>query len=277
MNGAPHNDAACEPVRGHLDAYLSGELPDETSREVRRHLENCPQCTAELETRARVRTQLQAAVRAAGVPPNLESRIRHAVRGEVSRPRTGLWAVAAAAAVILCAVLVNLWRVHTNPEEAILRKTTGRLAAVLKVGLRDHLQCAVFRKYSKQPDPGREMAADLGPGFADLVPLVQAKLPADFRVIQGHHCEAGGRQYTHLIISGAAGGKLVSLILTRKRPGESLNGGVEQTGVDRFQVVAFETRDYLAYVISDLDASGNLQLEAALAPVVRGFLPEDAW
>jgi hypothetical protein len=89
-----------------------------------------------------------------------------------------------------------------NPEQAILRKTSGRLAAVLNVGLRDHLHCAVFRKYSKQPVAAAQMAADLGPEFAGLVPLVQAKLPADFRVIQGHHCTAGGRQYTHLIVAG---------------------------------------------------------------------------
>jgi hypothetical protein len=42
--------------------------------------------------------------------------------------------------------------------------------------------------------------------------------------------------------------------------------------VDRFQVVGFMSRDYLVYVISDLDASRNLQLEAILAPLVRGYV-----
>jgi anti-sigma factor (TIGR02949 family) len=267
-------DAACGKVRGHLDSYLSRELPEETSREVQRHLESCRACAAELETRTRVRAQLQAAVRATPVPVGLEAEVRRAVRGEVSRPRTGLWAVAAAAAVILCVGLVNLLRVKTNPEEAILQKTSGRLAAVLNVGLRDHLHCAVFRKYSKQPVAARQMAADLGPGFANLVPLVQAKLPDDFRVIQGHRCNAGGRQYTHLIMAG--GGKIVSLVLTRKQPGESLSGGIHQAGVDRFQVVGFESHDYLAYVVSDLDAQQNLQWAANLAPALRAYLAAHA-
>lgn len=271
------NTAACGKVRGHLDSYLSRELPEETSREVQRHLESCPLCAAELETRARIRAQLQAAVRATPVPGGLEAKVRRAVRGEVSRPRTGLWAVAAAAAVIVCVALVSFLRVKTDPEEAILRKTSGRLAAVLNVGLRDHLQCAVFRKYSKQPVAARQMAADLGPAFADLVPLVQAKLPGDFRIIQGHHCSAGGRQYTHLIISGGAGGgKTVSLILTRRQSGESLSGGIHQAGVDRFQVVGFESHDYLAYVISDLDAQQNLQWAATLAPTLREYLAAHA-
>jgi len=274
MNTGPHakndGDATCEQMRAHLDAYLSRELPDATSQEVQRHLEICSRCTADLETRASIRAQLQAAVRAATVPGGLEAKIRRAVRGRVSRPRTGLWAVAAAAAVILCVILIGVLRVQSNPEEAILRKTSGRLAAVLKVGLRDHLECAVFRKYSKQPVDASQMAADLGPAFADLAPLIQAKLPHNFRVIQGHRCKAGGRQYTHLIMSG--GGKTVSLILTRKEAGESLSGGIHQAGVDRFQVVGFESHDYLAYVISDMDAGQTLQLEADLAPTVREYL-----
>jgi len=269
MNG----DAACEKVRTHLDSYLSRELPAETSGEVQRHLESCPLCAAELETRASVRRQLQAAVRATPVPAGLEANVRRAVRGETARPRTGLWAIAAAAAVILCVALVSRLLVDSNPEEAILRKTSGRLAAVLNVGLRDHLHCAVFRKYSKQPETAREMAADLGPGFADLIMLVQTKLTGDFRIIQAHHCDAGGRHYTHFIIAGGAGGgKIVSLVLTRRQSGESFTGGIHQTGVDRFQVVGFESHDYLAYVISDLDAQQNLQLAANLAPTVREYL-----
>ena len=64
--------------------------------------------------------------------------------------------------------------------------------------------------------------------------------------------------------------------MTRKLPSESLSGGIYQAGVDRFQVVGFQSHDYLAYVISDLDASQNLQLEAALAPVVREYLAAHA-
>lgn len=262
--------AGCTRIRELLDAYLSRELPEEAAREVQRHLETCPQCAEEFSARARIRAQLQAAVRATPVPSTLEARVRRVVTGPAARPRTGLWAVAAAAAVILCAALVFQLRFVGHPEEAILRKASGRLAAVLKVGLRDHLQCAVFRKYSRQPLPASEMAADLGPEFAGLVPLVEAKLWGDYRVIQAHHCDAGGRKYTHLILT--AGDRIVSVILTRKQPGESLDGGIHQTGVDRFQVVGFESHDYLAYVISDLDAQENLALAASLAPGLRQYL-----
>jgi len=263
-------NSACDKLGGQLDLYLSHELAEEARLEVERHLESCPACAAELETRARVRAQLQAAVRATPVAAGLEARVRRAVRTPATRPRTGLYAVAAAAAVVICVALVSFLRTKHNPEEAILAKTPKHLATLLNVGLRDHLHCAVFRKYSKQPEPAQQMAAELGPEYAGLVPLIQAKLPAGFEMIQAHHCTAGGRQYTHFIIAG--GGKLVSLILTRARPDESMSNGIYQAGVDRFQVVGFETQDLLAYVISDLDAQQNLRWTANLASAVRQYV-----
>ena len=266
---------ACQAVRARLDDHLSGELPEEASREMREHLATCPQCAAELAASASLRAQVRAAVRAMQAPAGFEARIRRALRaaegGSGARRRTGLWAVAAAAAVILCAALLNVLRVQSNPEKAILRKAAGPMAAVLRVGLRDHLECAVFREYSKEPLPAAEMAAELGPGFADLTPLLQSKV-GDFRVIQAHHCEAGGRQFTHFILFG--NGKVVSVLLTRQRPGEWLSAGIHQSGVDRFQVVVFESGNELAYVISDLDVQRNLQLAASVAPTIREFLTE---
>jgi len=257
-----------------LDAYVSGELPPDVRWEVDAHLAICSDCAAEFAGAARLRHHLQAAVRATPLPPALQPRVLRALRSAATRPRTGLWAVAAAAAVILCFVLVNMLRVASDPEEAILKKTTGRLAAVLNVGLRDHLHCAVFRKYSKATEPASQMSADLGAAFAPMATLIQAKLPSNFRIIQGHRCEAGGRQFTHFIVAGRD--KIASVILTTRLPGESLAGGIHQTGADRFQVVGFQTGRYLIYVISDLDAQQNLQVASGLAPSLRAFLAQTA-
>lgn len=259
---------SCEDTRRCLDSYLSNELPVETSQEVLRHLETCPQCAAELSARVRVRAGLRAAVRRTPVPAGLEARIRQAWR---ARPVFRWYPLATAAAVVVvCLAILGLWRLRADPEDAILREASTRLSAVLNVGLRDHLRCAVFRKYSKQPESSAQMAADLGPQFAGLVPLVQAKLPAGFQIIQGHLCKYGDRPYVHLIVT--SGNKLLSVILTRKRPGESMNAGIAQGGVDRFQVVGFESRDYLIYAVSDLDTQQSLQLAANMAPAVRAYL-----
>jgi anti-sigma factor (TIGR02949 family) len=261
----------CDRVRAQLDAYLSRELPEAERAEVERHLATCPQCAAELEGGTRLRAQLQTAVRATAVPSGLEARVRGAVRRQPARPpRTGLYAVAAAAAIIVCVYMIHQLRVNRNPEDAILAKDTGRFGTILNIGLRDHLTCAVFRKYSKQPEPAAQMAAELGPEFAGLVPLIQTKLPADFRIIQAHRCNVAGRQYVHFIIR--AGGKLMSVILTRAEPGEWLDNGIQQTGVDHYQVVGFESQGELAYVISDMDAQQNLLWAANLAPTLRQYL-----
>ena len=270
MSVIDSGEAACQKTVGYLDSYLGNELPVETNHAVLRHLESCPRCAAELATRSRVRASLRAAVRATSVPAGLEARVRRAVRAQRSRARAGWFTVATAAIVVICFAIVNLKRSH-SPEEAILNTASGRLAAVLNVGLRDHLHCAVFRKYSRQPEAAAQMAEQLGPRFAELLPLVKAKLPADFRILEGHRCTAGGRrEYVHFIVDAA--GKLLSVVLTAKRPGERLGDGIYQEGVDRFQVVGFESHGYLAYVISDFDAQRNLQLAAAMAPALREYL-----
>lgn len=45
-----------------------------------------------------------------------------------------------------------------------------------------------------------------------------------------------------------------------------------QAGVQRFEISAFETSDFLVYFISDLDKQRNTELTLALAPRVDGFL-----
>jgi hypothetical protein len=42
--------------------------------------------------------------------------------------------------------------------------------------------------------------------------------------------------------------------------------------VQRFNIAAFETRDSLVYVISDLSAEKNSRLMLAMAPALKKFL-----
>jgi hypothetical protein len=45
-----------------------------------------------------------------------------------------------------------------------------------------------------------------------------------------------------------------------------------QAGVQRFQISAFETKEYLVYFISDLSKEKNTEMMLALAPQVKAFL-----
>ena len=75
MNRIQFGEGGCEKTRKCLDAYISNELMVETNYEVLRHIEGCPACAAEVDTRVRLRSRLKAAVDAQSVPPYLLSLI----------------------------------------------------------------------------------------------------------------------------------------------------------------------------------------------------------
>ena len=97
-----------------------------------------------------------------------------------------------------------------------------------------------------------------------------------------HECRYHGRRFVHLSLMSDS--NLLSLVMTRKAEGESFSvegmlpaltqAGIPlyQAGVQRFQVTAFETGDYMVYFISDLTKQGNTVLMLALAPRVKDFL-----
>ncbi len=281
----------CERVRRYLDSYISNELLVESNLDVLRHFEQCSECSKELETRLRIRASLQAAARQEDVPPGLEQKIRREIRER--RPVRSWpfylslrWMSAVAAVLLISAAIwiVLRSRRELSPQEqdAYIGQISSRLSTILQVGLRDHVHCAVFRKYPKAPPALAEIARALGPQYAGLVPLVKTKVPDEYRVILAHRCHVQGRNYVHLVLRSPS--SLLSLIITRKNPGESIPAAqltpvleaagvpVYRGGASQFQVAAFETPAYLAFVISDLPEERNLQLAAALAPSVQGFL-----
>jgi len=281
----------CERFRQYLDSYISNELLVESNLEVLGHIEQCSACAQELETRMCIRASLQAAARREEVPPRLEQKIRRELR---ERSPVHLWPfdfsfrwMSAVAALLLIStaiwiVLRSRRELGPQQQNAYIGRISSRLSTILQVGLRDHVHCAVFRKYPKDPPAFAEMARDLGPQYAGLVPLVKARVPDEFRVILAHRCTVQGRNYVHLVLRGPS--SLLSLIITKKNPGESFPAfqlapvlqasgvPVYRAGTGQFQVAAFASQACLAFVISDLPEERNLQLAAALAPPVQEFL-----
>jgi anti-sigma factor (TIGR02949 family) len=295
MNRVQFGEGACEKTRKYLDSYISNELLIETDHEVLRHVEGCPACASELEARTQLRTRLKTAVNAQSVPPELQARIREKIR----TPHSNSWfaagwltsgwpryAVAMAASLVICA---GVW-LNYSPERIALtdrpgqtvyiQKVSATLAEVLKVGLGDHIHCSIFRKYPKDPPPVEKMEADLGASYKGLLPVVRAAVPDGYRVIMAHECGYAGRKFIHLTFE--KDGDLLSLVVARRKDGESLGGlapaletsgvPVYQSAAERYQVAGFEAGDFLAYVVSDLKSKANLEIAASLAPAVREFL-----
>jgi anti-sigma factor (TIGR02949 family) len=296
MNRIQFGEGGCEKIRKYLDAYVSNELMVETNYEVLRHIEGCPACAADADARARLRSRLKAAVNAQSVPPEIQVRIREQIRNgrsgswfclgwlEAGWPR---WAVATAAALVVAAGLwVNdsterLPAVSDRPaQRTYISRVSANLAAILKVGLGDHIHCAIFRKYPKDPQPVDKMEAELGPAYAGLLPVVRAAVPEGFKVVMAHQCSFDGRKFVHLTLEKNGG--LLSLVVARKQAGESLDGlspaaaasGVRiyQSAAGRYQVAGFEAGNFVAFVVSEQRNKENLRIASDVAPAVREFL-----
>jgi anti-sigma factor (TIGR02949 family) len=300
MNRIEFGQGGCEKTLRYLDAYISNELTVETNHDVVRHLECCPACSGELDARTRLRSRLKAAVKTQGVPPELQVSIREQIRNSDSGNRLNLewfrggrlrWAGAMAAGLVVAA---GLWvnqitermpALSDRPaQNTYVARVSANLSAVLKVGLGDHIHCSIFRKYPKEPPPIEKMEGELGPTYSGLLPVVRAAVPQGYRVIMAHQCSYAGRHFIHLTFE--KDGSLLSLVVARKEPGESLAGlsrtsessgiPIYQSAAGRYEVAGFEAGDYFAYVVSELRSKANLQIAANLAAGVHSFLIKTA-
>jgi anti-sigma factor (TIGR02949 family) len=278
MNVLSFDSKQCDRVRRQLDAYLSNELLVETTGELLKHLERCEACSHEVESRLRVRQALQRAAARQLPPEDLREAIHQRLRNLQPRFLWGFhattWAVALAS-MALVLVAGQQW----------LRIRGGRqlVASVLTLGVADHLRCAIqAHNYPEIANPPDQLRKKLGPQYAGLLPVVEARL-SGFQLLEAHICSvpSSPRKYVHFIARGR--GTILSVILT-KREGESLPAGTflaarPPGGVDLYQakledtsVTGFETNEYFGFVVSDLGQDEMVQLTAALAPALRKAL-----
>jgi hypothetical protein len=293
MNVIRFNAGTCEKVQRFLDSYISGELMVETNHEVIQHLESCADCRNDYETRLHLRDAVRTAVRATEVPADLGVRLQKRVRDHENRFRTSQWAALAAglAAVAVGATYFSSsWGTNAFAEMDVVAQdkfisvvSTG-LAPLLRVGFGDHLHCAVARKFPQGFPKQHELKPHqkLETGWEPLPQFVTKLVPARYKLILSHRCGYKNRRFTHLTFRGE--GKLISLVISPKEGSESMRASelvpqlqmagipVYQRGVNNYQVAGFESKNYLAWVISDLDQADNLGLASALAAPVERFL-----
>lgn len=273
----------CKKIRSYLDSYLNNELLVETNHEVLKHLENCESCSQALADRSSVKTLLQNAVLREQAPAELRYRIQRDIRKSAAPFRWTQWALAAAAAAVLLVGalgvvrLVNSRGQHPRVEQALSAQTVN----VLKIGLGDHVYCAIDHHLANQRFTAAEMAEKMGPDYAGVVDLVKKKVPSAYQIVVGHRCHVEGREFVHVILRNETA--IVSVIVTRKSgesfPRDALAPVLEESGIPvygsrlgEFEVAGFETREHLVFVASALGERDNLQIASNLAPVMRDFL-----
>jgi hypothetical protein len=238
-----------------------------------------------------VNDRLKTAVNSVPVPPFLEARILHGLRTESPTEKAGRrWLtrlIPVAAALAVCAgfgVAYQLGhlRLTVNSQESYIGSVSTHISTLMRVGLGDHIHCAVFRKYPKNPPTTEQFIAKMNPQYAGLIPIVRSQVPDSYRMMLAHQCSYHRRKFVHLSLMSDS--NMLSLVITRKGDGESFStedmlpalvqAGIPmyQSSVQRFQMTAFETRDYLVYFISDLPKQQNTQMMLALGPKVKEFL-----
>lgn len=280
MNLLKFDASQCQRIRRQLDAYLSNELLVETTGEVVKHLEGCEACSTELESRMRVREALRRAVEKQ-TPPQ---RLSEAVRARLRKTQPGYfwhapatWAVALAASVLV--VIAGI----AGQQWIRFMRSRQLVTSILTLGVSDHLYCAIKgHNYPEVAHPPDQLRQKLGPQYAGLLPLVEAKL-SGLQVLEAHICSVPGspRKYIHFIARGR--GTIVSVILTR-REGESLpavrflaaktSGDIDlyKATLEGTGVAGFETNDYFGFVVSGLGQDEMIELASALAPTLRNAL-----
>ncbi|HKD04635.1 MAG TPA: hypothetical protein VKB79_01925 [Bryobacteraceae bacterium] len=234
--------------------------------------------------------RLKDAVNSVAVPEYLEARIRGRIRAE-RRPRLfgfGYLNLAAAglAGVLFVGAAISYQygylRFTKASQISYVWSISNRLVRLMRPGLADHVNCSVFRKYPKNAPAVEVLAQKLPDQYRELIPIVQSRVPPDYRLLISHQCRWDGRKFIHLSIEN--GSHVLSLVITARKGGESFRAEgllpalvasdipMYQSGVQRFAMTAFETKGYIVYFVSDLPQAENSRLMQAMAAPVKDLL-----
>ena len=283
--------ATCDEIGAQFDLYLDGQMERPEAEVFKKHLAVCKECAAVLANRAALRKRLRNVARDVEIPAQLGELVRFSVAREAEKgyrppPYYGkaLWAIAAA--LVISAAGFYYWPSRAaNPVPAetqaqFLARVSAQVPTIMRVGLTQHVHCGVFREYPQTPPKLIEMAMEKGASPA-LIDAVESHVPEGCHMVMAHQCAYNGRTYTHLIARGDSG--LMSLLITKREEGEAfekdmkavadqLNTPIYAASSDKFAVDAFETPEYLVFLVSDFDAAVNLKAMKAMAPQLRAAL-----
>src|SRR5436309_2972426 len=182
MTVIPIGPKHCEKARKYLDSYISNELMVETSHEVLKHLEGCRECSQVLRDRLFTRNRLREAVNREAVPFALRERLEKSIRQENAglKPSQSWsrWSLAAAAVLMMCLAgwgALHLWRLGRGTGIRLQANLppfiTAQTAALLKIGVGDHVHCVIEHRDDRESSTSEQMAKELGPNYYGLVAL----------------------------------------------------------------------------------------------------------
>lgn len=281
-----------------LNRYVSGETSPEENRLVEEYASADRMIEQELNELRRARSFVRLAVGAEPVPESLRESVRRATvdaesartirMQQPSRTRAFRWYYAAAAVLL---ILIGGWFVLSRiggegvPDSggSIVESVppVDRAREILRIGMTDHLKCAVTYYKGDVPEYSLEkMRAGLGAEFEELIPVVREKIE-EGKLVVAHRCSFGGRNYVHMIVKGDD--RMISIAITRRGRDETLEGvpgavatdsnvPVYRAAMDGFEVAGFEAGRFFVFVASNLPAETNLRIASDVARPVSDVL-----
>lgn len=236
--------------------------------------------------------RVKSAVQKVSAPPHLEVQIRQQLSGPSRARWWSPWLIpaglaAATFAMFLIPYQAGHFRLTPASRESYIQTVSYRVGSIMRSALGDHINCAVFRKYPDHTPSPAELEHDLGPEYEGLLPIVQERVPTGYTLMMAHKCAYHSRKFVHLTWKDDS--HLLSLMITRKEPGEQFHPApgmppledsgipIYRSGIQRFQIAAFDSGDFLVYFISDLPEQQNSSVMLAMAPDIRNFLESHTW
>ncbi len=267
----------CRETRELGDAFLSDQLLVETTHDIVRHLETCAACREEIDSRRRLRAQLQSAIgRSSDLAPHPEF-----IDGLAARLRAqGAPAVSDVAPLVMTRrAWLESWWAAAAAVLALLggglfardRIKRSRLATLVASAAGDHQNCAIKFNLSERPITLEEAARRYDAAFASFSTLAMPDgLPGGTpTVVDRHSCVFDGRRFGHVVFRYKD--RVVSLLVTN---GSGLSGSTPALVANGtpLRVAAFDVGAHAVFVVSDLSDADTLLVAQTLAePVSRAL------
>jgi anti-sigma factor RsiW len=257
----------CRDARELLDSFIGEELLVETNHELLRHLATCPECSAELEGRRRIRSGLkQAFSRSAELQmrpqlaDDLTARLRASAQSAARPAWQTRWFAIAASLLVVAGVSVYFLR--------------ARISEVTRLAAGDHQNCAVKFALQEKPISLKEAAERYDAAYAELVttpPDTIRTAAGILRIADRHSCVFGGRRFGHVVFR--LDDHLVSVLMTQDEiAGTSPKDDVRQISwlprMNGFGMASLHTTGHVVYIVSDLQDSEFRVVAQALAQPV---------